>query len=546
MADTPVGLLFMHLSFYNESGEIVSMPTSVNQTQTSLGNFPSLDKWVKQASDRRWLQPLFWSALLVIVAVAVLMRLYHLNLPFDRDGYDEGVYWQSLRAMLAGLSLYHTIFYSQPPMFLLSTFPFFALFGGSLWSARFGIMLVSLLGFPGAYLFGKAVAGRLGAVVALLLLLLNPLYLAESQTIQAEASSVAFTFLALGFAFLWWKQPDGRRGILWAALAGITVVLSIFCKLLCVSTLVPIVLLLFARIWQISRRQPGTNRQSWLPILVGVGCAILTALLVIVPFLGSFQDFWSSVITFHAVAAKDIPGTLRANIHLMEPDVFSVLGLAALCGTLLALLRRDWLVLPLLAWLLVTVALLLDWHPLLPHHLIALEPPFIALAVSGVASPTVYKAVLAQYQRTNLAPWLSGFVLVLLLLTAGVNSFQDLTYYRTANANGVSVSTRLDMRAANDLQQAITTNQWVITDSQFVAGLANRSTPPALVDTSSVRIESGYLTLAQLEQSATASRVQAVLFFTSRLTTVSGFHAWVAQHFHLLHTYGPGKELWVR
>src|SRR5207248_10346762 len=106
----------------------------------------------------------------------------------------------------AGHALYRDIFYSQPPFFLLSTFPSYILFGSSLWSARLGIALVSLLGLLGAFLLGKALSGRLGAIAALLLAVVDPLYLAQSQTLQAEASSMAFALLAVGLAFLWWEH----------------------------------------------------------------------------------------------------------------------------------------------------------------------------------------------------------------------------------------------------------------------------------------------------------------------------------------------------
>src|SRR5689334_19124075 len=139
----------------------------------------------------RWQPILFWLAIVALFAIAVGMRLYDLGLPFDRDTYDEGVYWQSLRAMSAGHPLYQQIFYSQPPFFLLSTFPSYVLFGGTLWSARFGIALVSLFGLLGAFLLGKALSGRLGATAALLLVVVNPLYLAQSQTIEAEVSFAA-------------------------------------------------------------------------------------------------------------------------------------------------------------------------------------------------------------------------------------------------------------------------------------------------------------------------------------------------------------------
>ena len=504
----------------------------------------------------RWQALLFWGALVLLLVVAVLTRLYHLNVPFDRDGYDEGVYWQSLRAMLAGDGLYHTIFYSQPPAFLLTIFPAFAAFGGTLWAARFGIALVSLLSIPGVLIVGKTLAGRVGMLVGLLLLVVDPIFLAESHIIQAEAPSVAFTFLAIGFVLLWWQKPDGWRGALWAALAGVTLVVSILCKLLCVSTLVPLVLLMGARIWQIWRKQPGTNSRSWWPIVIGVAGALLTALVFVLPFVGSFQAFWAGVITFHQVAAKVQAGTLRGNFHQMKPALFTLLALAAVYGTLTALARKDWRVLPLLAWLLVTIMLLLLQHPLFRHHLIALEPPFIVLAVLGVAKPSEYKdkVTLSSFTLLNrddlrkYAPVIPALALLLVLLVSVVNVVQDVQNASTVSATSTSTMVRQEQRVANDLRQAIAPNQWVITDGQFIAGLADRSTPPSLVDTSSVRIATGYVTLAQLEQAATNPRVHAVLFYTGRFSEpgVAAFHAWVAQHFHLVDTYGPGQELWVR
>src|ERR1700731_1865465 len=93
----------------------------------------------ERSRNADWQTILFWAAIVALFAIAIAMRLYQLGLPFDRDSYDEGVYWQSLRAMGAGHTLYGDIFYSQPPFFLLSTFPGYVLFGSTLWAARLGI-----------------------------------------------------------------------------------------------------------------------------------------------------------------------------------------------------------------------------------------------------------------------------------------------------------------------------------------------------------------------------------------------------------------------
>jgi len=50
----------------------------------------------------RWRKWWFLLLSLALFGLGLWMRLYDLGAPFDRDGYDEGVYWQSLRAIAAG------------------------------------------------------------------------------------------------------------------------------------------------------------------------------------------------------------------------------------------------------------------------------------------------------------------------------------------------------------------------------------------------------------------------------------------------------------
>src|SRR5262249_27172579 len=129
--------------------------------------------------------------ILSLVSIAIAMRLYGLGRLFD-DGYDEGIYWQSLRSMHAGFGLYDQIFHAQPPLFLLSIYPFYAIFGQSIVAARAGIAVLSLLGLLGAYMIGNALASRAGALAAMVLAVFTPLYLAESRILRADGPATAF------------------------------------------------------------------------------------------------------------------------------------------------------------------------------------------------------------------------------------------------------------------------------------------------------------------------------------------------------------------
>src|SRR5947209_3688247 len=490
---------------------------------------------------------LFWGVLVALLAIAFGMRFYGLGLPFDRDGYDEGVYWQTLLSMRAGYTLYQQIFYSQPPFFMFSTYPFYILFGGTLWSARFGIALVSLFGLVGAFFMGKSLSGRLGAIAAVLLLVIDPLYLSQSQKIEAEVSSAAFSFLAVGAAYLWWEIPEGAVGLSLAALSGVALSLGILCKLLSITSIVPISLLLLARFWQIWRKTPGTSwRNSLYPMALLVIASIGTMLVVLLPLLGTYSSMIRDVITFHTHARTILINNQVHNIEILRSYFLTnwPLVIVALFGVFNALLRRDWRFIPLLAWLLVSTYMLLLVVPLFNRHFIALQPALIAMAVMGL-SRAFPMGFVSRFKLPEIMPVL-GVLLIMLNIVTDLPQYPS--YYQSADRHGSDAYIGLQKQVARDLHNSITADQFVITDGQYTAAIADRRTPPSLVDTSIVRVVSGSVTLQQLESEASQPQVHAVLFFMARLhlPQVAGFHAWVSQHFHLKYRYGPGRELWVR
>ena len=482
---------------------------------------------------------------LLLFGVALWMRLRGLGLPFDRDGYDEGVYWQSLRAMSSGYHLYQPIFYSQPPFFLLSIFPTYLLFGQTLWAARLGIALVSMVGFVGAFLLGHALSGRVGGIAALLLLLIDPLYLQQSQTLQAEAPFVAFALLAVGATYLWWKHPDGLVGECYAALAGTALSLSIFCKLFGLATLVPVGMLFLAHIWRIARREPKMRLRSSRSLLVGIAFFLLVSIALIVPFLSSLQQMIQGVITFHTAAGVAYQSTKTGNFPQLQQALTSLLALTALYGTIVALIRRDWRVLPLLAWFVATAVLLWLQVPLFTHHLVALTAPLIALAVMGI-SPLSFKR--QKWTQLHLAA--ASVTMTLITLMTFVQGTTIQQYYKSEYQKSTNISvTKWDVNVERDLQSVTKPNQLVITDDQFLTARANRNTDPFLVDTSNVRVNTGYLTAQQLITEAARPNVHAVLFYTSRLLSmkhIGVFYAWLMKHYRRVQKYYPGKELWVK
>jgi 4-amino-4-deoxy-L-arabinose transferase-like glycosyltransferase len=480
---------------------------------------------------------------IAIASVAIAIDISAANLS---QTYDEGVYWQSLRAMSAGYHLYEQIFYSQPPLFLMSIYPFYELLGSTITSARVGVATLSLLGLPGAYLIGKALAGRAAGIAAVVLLIVTPIYLEQSHILRAEGPATGLLFLTIGAALAWWEHPTGRRGMAFAALCAVTLALGILVKLLDVTAVVPIALLVLARIWHIRHE---TNSNIWVslrPIGAAMVAAVIVTLIILAPYLGSLNALVQQVVKFHLAAKKMMIASESENVHTLGQFFFAnrVLATAAIIGVAVAVMRRDWRIVPLLAWFLTTLILLRVQLPLWPRHAIVLIPPLIAIVVLGLKGlPAIPMGrPIAWEQRGALLMGLLVFAVVILSLR------HDYRHYRDLLTRAPSAADHWMIEVAADLQRVTTPDQWTITDAQYAAALANRDTPPWLVDTSITRVFSGYLTSQELQQAAADARVHAVVFGTNHLTTgpVATFHSWIAEHFSLRRTYGDGIELWTR
>jgi 4-amino-4-deoxy-L-arabinose transferase-like glycosyltransferase len=410
------------------------------------------------------------------------------------------------------------------------------------------VVTLSLLGLPGAYLMGKALSGHAGGIAAVVLLIVSPSYFAQSHVLQAEGPATAFLLLTIGAALMWWEHPTGRKGMAFAVLCAVTLPLGILIKLLDVTAVVPILLLVFARIWHIRHETRPGVWGSLLPIATSIVAAVITTLIVLAPFLGSLNALVQQVVTFHLVAKKVMVATESGmgNVHTLGRFFATngVLGTAAIVGLTVTIMRRDWLIFPLLAWVLATLFVLVVQVPLFPQHAIVLIPPLIAIIARGLKDlPAIpIHRPIAWEQRAAVLLCFLAFAFVIFSIR------HDYRYYRGLRVQAASTETQRMAQIAADLERATTPDQWIITDAQFVAALANRDTPPWLVDTSFKRVLSGYLSSQDLMQAGADARVHAVVFATNRLTAapIASFHSWVAEHFSLRRTYGDGIELWTR
>ena len=147
---------------------------------------------------------------------------------------------------------------------------------------------------------------------------------------------------------------------------------------------------------------------------------------------------------FHLAAGKAMVGSEFGVGNIKKLALFFVanraLSTLALVGVAITLMRRDWRIVPLLAWFLTTLILLRIQVPFWPRHAIVLIPPLIAFVALGL------QGLPAIPLRRPIA-WQQGAALLMGLLALAViinSSRHDYYHYQ-------------DLRT-----QAATTDQWMI------------------------------------------------------------------------------------
>lgn len=127
-----------------------------------------------------------------------------------------------------------------------------------------------------------------------------------------------------------------------------------------VSALAPIGWFVLWRLWPVRRPPPPERTELLLALLAGIVSFVATSALVILPFVGSFAALWQGVVTFHTDAETlyNATGASAGNGPRLQALLLGSLAAgAAACGAIAALLRRDWRVAPLPAWLVATLYL---------------------------------------------------------------------------------------------------------------------------------------------------------------------------------------------
>ena len=409
------------------------------------------------------------------------------NLAFPLGDYDEGVYIATVRSLTHHFPLYSKTYDSQGPLFFYLAEIVYRL-SPTIQALRLIPVACSLIVIAVAYQLSRKYFGMPAAIFSGAYLAIDSYFLTTSRSFQLDIPWLAFT--TVSFYFLLCSDETRRRKDV--VLSAVFFALSLQIKL---NPTFGIVIICHLLIRLVSEGPTAIKRFLYFVFLP------LLFFLIAIP-IHEWGAFYASNFRLHTSHLSTLslspwlqwPRRLLLSherfLLLLDTAVFAS-GLAWVCRhkmRLATLLSKNIFLTLSLVWLFLTTVVFDFYNPLFPHHFVFFILPAVMVASSIV--PRVYRAVSNRP----------------LLKTAGVMLFGVVIAYSAWKETKItsvlypaaSPYYRTQLAVAQYLERHTAPNDYVITDDPLVLYLANRETPPELVDTSFVRLQSGGLTSAEL------------------------------------------------
>jgi len=355
----------------------------------------------------------------------------------------------------------------------------------------------------------------------------------------------AASLAALSILLALYYMKSGKRS--WLALSGLAGSASLLSKL----TSVYLVLLLPGVVLatELGQRSKGHQvrrnlRQLDLPVTLVVLALSLALPIILSLIVYDTQSMYRETIAFHLLARQFFPLNLKGNAGKVLSYCLRIGGFfsLALCGGLVSLARRDHRIgIVSIIWSILVVIQSLFQAPLREHYMLALNLPSAVLAAivvsetcwdkSALAGPISAKRILVLVLVIALG------VAFLLQLPGAIEESQRLTLYPL---------TVEDTEAINLIRTFAEPSDFVITDKEILAFLAERNIPPLLGGTSHRRIDIGWLTGEQLIEITQRYKVPVVTLWAERLRRLQDYEEWLRANYQLLKFYKPERQIYLR
>ncbi len=426
-----------------------------------------------------------------LATIAILIRLP----AFFADAhltYDDGVFGSSALLMRAGDLPFRQIFSPQGPLFLplVEVADLLGLHTAN--APRLLPLASGAVATVATYAAGRHLTGRVGALLAALLVTTSGSVLWATAPITSDGPALALATTAFALALSYRARPSTGRAIA----VGLAMGAALCIKVLVLPAAIPVGLLL------LSRRRPRD-------LALAVGAAGALAVAVTLPW--GFDRVWDQYIAYHRDSARIAShgGAVRKLVTtLLERDSLVVAAGVLAIGA--ALWRRS------------TNRTHAD-HGAPFTSGDALPGTFavglLALWAGGVVVVLILEPAFWRPQLAEVIPALALLAalrpppLALLAIAAIV-----VAPWYLAHVNPMLWPDRYDQaeRAAVASLRALPDDAQVITDDPGLAWRAGRTVPGPLVDASIKRIEQGQITAGSLARAAADDDVCAVLVWSER------------------------------
>ena len=475
-------------------------------------------------------------AIAALLAIFLAWQVAHLG-DFERD-YDEGAHLMEARMMQEGYRLYSEVFSAHPPLFALSITGAFELFGSSVAVGRTIILVYAILGLLGVALAAQALRGNVAGLAAIFLLAITPNFFHWSRGVLADLPSACLATLSIALALRYW-QHRGRFGL---AIVGLVVAASFLTKIIVATTLLPVTLLALSRS-STANRTWGQRTGDVFFMLTFAGLPVLLCLLLFDP-----RAMIDQTIIFHLRGSETYQWDLAENAKAVANYFVENAGLVALAigGTivLLAQARTRKQAAILILWFLVMALSLLTHSPLFPKHQFVILLPPLAILGGALVGDIIERCRKLKEQMALIRGS---------LLTIG---FCSLLLYGLHFPHIIEMDRQLihgpkleepEQRAIHFLKTSATHDDFIITDNQYLAFVADRLVPPSLADTSWKRLHTGYLTVPELVEATIEYEAQAVLLRSDGrfVSAAPKYVNWLQENYRLAARYGDRREIYV-
>jgi 4-amino-4-deoxy-L-arabinose transferase-like glycosyltransferase len=184
------------------------------------------DASVPTASSFRRLLHTPAAALVIAVAYAVVVGMFHPYRDIIEFDTDEGINLATVMMILRGFRLYAEIWNDQPPMFLYALVEWARVFGSDVATARMLVLLFAAALVFAVYEMSRIAGGHRAALAAVALLVCAGSFLQLSVSVMVGLPAIALAALSI-WALA--ERGPGRHGA-WLVLSGALMGLSLMTK----------------------------------------------------------------------------------------------------------------------------------------------------------------------------------------------------------------------------------------------------------------------------------------------------------------------------